>query len=370
MVQRRQGKRGTIRNRNIIRGSNGFTINGGTYANGNAHTTTQYNFLVINVSGSPPLTSIFPATPAPPTACETVNIMPRFNIAASEHQCPQCGNDLKVKGPSRTGNHIGCYYIQCRPCSNSSSGYFHFTFPRSSGHPPPEARDTPSHTPPTNPLKPSRPSISTRQPQRERLPCRNKCGAVGNLQCRNKCCKGCCISRHGGEGCYVLNHTPAALTSNRLEALSSVFVRDHPLPVASSSTSSHQVDEATLALRRAAWARATDADINDPGFSYEALFCLPHGPRQPEHPRQLGARLNGLDVDLNGLSDSDLAKVEDDLVLKAIEQSSSIFAPSPPPAKRIRRHSRATECRNKKQKSAQVVGGSGTSSSPFILDSP
>ncbi|KAH6903765.1 hypothetical protein BKA70DRAFT_1404018 [Coprinopsis sp. MPI-PUGE-AT-0042] len=54
-ITRRQGKCGTIRNRNIIRGSNGFTINGGTYANGNAHTTTQYNFLVINVSGSPPL---------------------------------------------------------------------------------------------------------------------------------------------------------------------------------------------------------------------------------------------------------------------------------------------------------------------------
>ncbi|KAH6876976.1 hypothetical protein BKA70DRAFT_1239619 [Coprinopsis sp. MPI-PUGE-AT-0042] len=55
MAQRRQGKRGTIRNRNVIQGSNGFTINGGTYANGDAPTTTQYNLLAINVSGSPSL---------------------------------------------------------------------------------------------------------------------------------------------------------------------------------------------------------------------------------------------------------------------------------------------------------------------------
>ncbi|KAH6901811.1 hypothetical protein BKA70DRAFT_1405452 [Coprinopsis sp. MPI-PUGE-AT-0042] len=55
MAQRKQGKRGTARNRNIIQGSNGFTINGGTYANGDAPTTNQYNLLVINVNGSPSL---------------------------------------------------------------------------------------------------------------------------------------------------------------------------------------------------------------------------------------------------------------------------------------------------------------------------
>ncbi|KAH6876998.1 hypothetical protein BKA70DRAFT_1448340 [Coprinopsis sp. MPI-PUGE-AT-0042] len=55
MAQRRQGKRGTVRSRNIIQGSKGFTINGGTYVNGDAPTTTQYNFLVINVNGSPSL---------------------------------------------------------------------------------------------------------------------------------------------------------------------------------------------------------------------------------------------------------------------------------------------------------------------------
>ncbi|KAH6901816.1 hypothetical protein BKA70DRAFT_1522101 [Coprinopsis sp. MPI-PUGE-AT-0042] len=55
MAQRRQGKCGTVHHRNIIQGSNGFTINGGTYANGDASTTTHYNLLVINVNGSPSL---------------------------------------------------------------------------------------------------------------------------------------------------------------------------------------------------------------------------------------------------------------------------------------------------------------------------
>ncbi|KAH6903724.1 hypothetical protein BKA70DRAFT_1227648 [Coprinopsis sp. MPI-PUGE-AT-0042] len=55
MVQRKQGNRGTVYHRNIIQGSNGFTINGGTYANGDATTTIQYNLLVINVNGSPSL---------------------------------------------------------------------------------------------------------------------------------------------------------------------------------------------------------------------------------------------------------------------------------------------------------------------------
>ncbi|KAH6903730.1 hypothetical protein BKA70DRAFT_1404014 [Coprinopsis sp. MPI-PUGE-AT-0042] len=39
----------------IIQGSNGVTINGGTYANRDASTTTQYNLLVINVNSSPSL---------------------------------------------------------------------------------------------------------------------------------------------------------------------------------------------------------------------------------------------------------------------------------------------------------------------------
>ncbi|KAH6901794.1 hypothetical protein BKA70DRAFT_1435783 [Coprinopsis sp. MPI-PUGE-AT-0042] len=55
MAQRRQGKRGTVRNRNVIQGSNGLTINGGTYSNGNAPTTIQYNLLVINLNSSPSL---------------------------------------------------------------------------------------------------------------------------------------------------------------------------------------------------------------------------------------------------------------------------------------------------------------------------
>ncbi|KAH6903751.1 hypothetical protein BKA70DRAFT_1227677 [Coprinopsis sp. MPI-PUGE-AT-0042] len=55
MAQRRQGKRGTVCNRNVIQGSNGFTINGGTYANGDAPTTIQYNLLAITVNGSPSL---------------------------------------------------------------------------------------------------------------------------------------------------------------------------------------------------------------------------------------------------------------------------------------------------------------------------
>ncbi|KAH6901788.1 hypothetical protein BKA70DRAFT_1229605 [Coprinopsis sp. MPI-PUGE-AT-0042] len=56
MARRRQGKRGTVHNRNVIQGSNGLTINGGTYASGDAPTTIQYNLLVINVNGSPSLT--------------------------------------------------------------------------------------------------------------------------------------------------------------------------------------------------------------------------------------------------------------------------------------------------------------------------
>ncbi|KAH6876997.1 hypothetical protein BKA70DRAFT_1448339 [Coprinopsis sp. MPI-PUGE-AT-0042] len=57
MAQKRQGKRGTVRNRNVIQGSNGLTINGGTYANGDAPTTIQYNLVVINFNGSPSLVS-------------------------------------------------------------------------------------------------------------------------------------------------------------------------------------------------------------------------------------------------------------------------------------------------------------------------
>ncbi|KAH6876966.1 hypothetical protein BKA70DRAFT_1448308 [Coprinopsis sp. MPI-PUGE-AT-0042] len=55
MARGRQGKRGTVHHRSIIQGSNGLTINGGTYANRDASTTTQYNLLVINVNGSPSL---------------------------------------------------------------------------------------------------------------------------------------------------------------------------------------------------------------------------------------------------------------------------------------------------------------------------
>ncbi|KAH6902251.1 hypothetical protein BKA70DRAFT_1435410 [Coprinopsis sp. MPI-PUGE-AT-0042] len=191
------------------------------------------------------------------------------------------------------------------------TGYFHFTFPRNSGHPPPEARDTPL----ANLPKSSCPHLSTQQ---ERLHCQNKCCAIGNLQCARKCCKVCCISRYGGVDCPVLNHTPGALTSNLLDLLSSLFVRDH-LPSATMSglgtTSSRQRDEATLALHCATWACATDTEINNLGFSYKALFCTP-----PVHPHQLGACLNGLDVDPNGLSDSDLVRVEDKPVLKAIER--------------------------------------------------
>ncbi|KAH6901805.1 hypothetical protein BKA70DRAFT_1435793 [Coprinopsis sp. MPI-PUGE-AT-0042] len=43
--------------RNIIQRSNGLTINGGMYANGDASTTIQYNLLVINVDSSPSLVS-------------------------------------------------------------------------------------------------------------------------------------------------------------------------------------------------------------------------------------------------------------------------------------------------------------------------
>ncbi|KAH6903739.1 hypothetical protein BKA70DRAFT_1404017 [Coprinopsis sp. MPI-PUGE-AT-0042] len=57
MARGRQGKRGTAHHRNIIQGSNGLTINGGTYANGDAPTTIQYNLLAINVNGSPSLNS-------------------------------------------------------------------------------------------------------------------------------------------------------------------------------------------------------------------------------------------------------------------------------------------------------------------------
>ncbi|KAH6901779.1 hypothetical protein BKA70DRAFT_1568302 [Coprinopsis sp. MPI-PUGE-AT-0042] len=56
MARRRQGKRGTVHHRNIIQGSNGLSINGGTFANGDAPTTIQYNFLVINLNSSPTLT--------------------------------------------------------------------------------------------------------------------------------------------------------------------------------------------------------------------------------------------------------------------------------------------------------------------------
>ncbi|KAH6901775.1 hypothetical protein BKA70DRAFT_1435768 [Coprinopsis sp. MPI-PUGE-AT-0042] len=42
--------------RGIIQGSNGFTINGGNYNNGDASTSTsttiQYNLLVVNLNGS------------------------------------------------------------------------------------------------------------------------------------------------------------------------------------------------------------------------------------------------------------------------------------------------------------------------------
>ncbi|KAH6901800.1 hypothetical protein BKA70DRAFT_1435787 [Coprinopsis sp. MPI-PUGE-AT-0042] len=55
MARGSQSKCGTIRNRNVIQGSNRLTINGGTYANRDASKTTQYNLLVINVNGSPSL---------------------------------------------------------------------------------------------------------------------------------------------------------------------------------------------------------------------------------------------------------------------------------------------------------------------------
>ncbi|KAH6876972.1 hypothetical protein BKA70DRAFT_1576510 [Coprinopsis sp. MPI-PUGE-AT-0042] len=48
--------RPTTQQKSIIQGSNGFTINGGNYDNGDASTTIQYNFLVVNMNGSPSLT--------------------------------------------------------------------------------------------------------------------------------------------------------------------------------------------------------------------------------------------------------------------------------------------------------------------------
>ncbi|KAH6903726.1 hypothetical protein BKA70DRAFT_1404010 [Coprinopsis sp. MPI-PUGE-AT-0042] len=59
MAPRRQSKRGAVHHRSIVQGSKGLTINGGTYANGDASMTTQYNLLVINVNGSPSLIMIW-----------------------------------------------------------------------------------------------------------------------------------------------------------------------------------------------------------------------------------------------------------------------------------------------------------------------
>ncbi|KAH6903727.1 hypothetical protein BKA70DRAFT_1433346 [Coprinopsis sp. MPI-PUGE-AT-0042] len=61
MARGKRGKHGTITHqRGIIQGSNGFTINGGNYNNGDASTTTtttiQYNLLVVNLNGSSSLT--------------------------------------------------------------------------------------------------------------------------------------------------------------------------------------------------------------------------------------------------------------------------------------------------------------------------
>ncbi|KAH6876999.1 hypothetical protein BKA70DRAFT_1576520 [Coprinopsis sp. MPI-PUGE-AT-0042] len=60
MARGRRGKHGptTTQQRGIVQGSNGLTINGGNYANGDASTTTttQYNLLVVNINGLPSLT--------------------------------------------------------------------------------------------------------------------------------------------------------------------------------------------------------------------------------------------------------------------------------------------------------------------------
>ncbi|KAH6901809.1 hypothetical protein BKA70DRAFT_1435809 [Coprinopsis sp. MPI-PUGE-AT-0042] len=61
MPRGRRGRRGpSAHHRSIVQGSDGLTINGGTYANGDASTTIQYNFLVVNINNSPSLTVSVP----------------------------------------------------------------------------------------------------------------------------------------------------------------------------------------------------------------------------------------------------------------------------------------------------------------------
>ncbi|KAH6903769.1 hypothetical protein BKA70DRAFT_1404020 [Coprinopsis sp. MPI-PUGE-AT-0042] len=56
MVPGRRGKRGRVHSRSIVHGSDGMTINGGTYGNRDASTAINYNLLVININSSPSLT--------------------------------------------------------------------------------------------------------------------------------------------------------------------------------------------------------------------------------------------------------------------------------------------------------------------------
>ncbi|KIM35586.1 hypothetical protein M413DRAFT_20720 [Hebeloma cylindrosporum] len=118
-----------------------------------------------------------------------------------KNKCGSCYRNISVRGPTKTGKNIGCYYLQVRSCR-----YFH-SFDLGNI---PANRVMDMNQPPMDKAK----SSAGKQPGRTcaRAPCTKD--AHGS--CQNRCCKFCCVVNGG---CSIKDHNVAALSQTQLSKL-------------------------------------------------------------------------------------------------------------------------------------------------------